>query len=370
VWEAADELFRRGEEFRTALPTAEARSRMYYDSAWAFRWLSEVEINRAWDELRKQANGKPVERSKVPVQGAEEREFTAYRKLIEDFPDAAAAIDARFELAELLAERGQTDDAVKLLKDALDKEPTDKPVSPDLLERVRLRLGAALAAKKEFPAAAAQFDAVAANAKSPYLAQALYRSGECLVSAGEYEKAAEKLKIFRDKGEFHNVGGLSDRAMLRLGQALLGAKKWDEARQAFETTLQRFGNGNPFAADARYGVGLAQQGAGKLDEAVGTFQAVIAATTAEVAAKAQLQIGQCRLAQKKYAAAAAAFQLVAFTYDFPEVGYAATLEAARAFADDGKPAEAERVLAKLLKDAPKDSEWAKAAAERLGKLKK
>ena len=86
--------------------------------------------------------------------------------------------------------------------------------------------------------------------------------------------------------------------------------------------------------------------------------------------QAQVQVGQCRLAQKKYAEAANAFLVVPYTYDYPEIGYAALLEAARAFAEDNKPADAEKVLRKVLKDAPKDSEWAKAATERLGKLKK
>ena len=370
IGQAADQLFQRGDQFKAPLPTAAARSRMYYDAAWAWRWLAEDEIAKARETLQKQANGKEVERAKIPVQPSEERSFVAYRKLIDEFPETSGAVDARFELSELLAEREQFDDAVKFLKAALDAEPSDKPVSPDALERIRLRLGATLAAKKDYPAAAAQFDAVASNPKSPYLAQAMYRAGETYLSAGEFEKAIEKLKLFRDKGEFHNVGGISDRAMLRLGQALLGAKKWDEAKQAFETGLQRFGNGNPFAADVRYGVGVALQNAGKYDEAVNAFQAVTAATTAEIGAKSQLQIGQCRLTQKKYADAAAAFLVVPYTYEFPELSHAALLEAARALTDDNKPDQAARVLAKLIKDAPADSEWSKAAKERLDKLKK
>jgi tetratricopeptide (TPR) repeat protein len=150
---------------------------------------------------------------------------------------------------------------------------------------------------------------------------------------------------------------------------LAGSKEWDKSRQAFEVFLQRYGN-SPFAPDARYGIGWAHQNRSKYDEAVASYQQVIAATTAEVAAKAQLQIGQCRMAQKRYAEAAAMFMVVPYTYDFPALGYAASLEAARAFAEAGQPDQAEQVLRKLLKDAPKDSEWAKAAQERLGKLKK
>jgi TolA-binding protein len=390
VLEAGDGLVRRAEEFKAALPAAEPRARMLYDAAWAYRTLAEEEVAAARDEARKEAHRKLVEaalkrlplnspppyiplpeidRARLPLQRAEERAHAAYRKLIEEFADAAISVDARFELAEMLADRNDHAAAVKLLKEALDKEPADKPVPPDTTERIRLRLGASLVAVKDYAAAASQFEAVAGNDKSPYRAQALYRLGECMAAAGEFAKAAEKLAVFRDRAEFHNVAGVSDRAVLRLGQALAAAKEWDRSRQTFEVFLQRYGN-SPFAAEARYGIGWALQHQNKLDEAVRAYEQVIAATTAEPAAKAQLGIGQCRLAQKRYAEAAAAFLLVRYTYDYPELGYAAALEAARAFAEGNQPEQAEKVLKKLVKDAPPDSEWSQAARERLEKLKK
>jgi len=391
IVEAGDQLSRRGEEFKNPLPTSDARARMYYDSAWAWRFLAEEEVAKVRDEMRKQAHGKLVEeavkklpagspppqipvpeidRASVPVQPHEERAFNAYKKHIDEFPETAASVDARFELAELLAERGKNDEAVKLLKDALDKEPGDRPVSSDTTERVRLRLGASLYLKKDFAAAASQFSTVAGNAKSPYIAQAMYRAGESLLAAGEFAKATEKLIVFRDKPEFHNRDGISDRALLALGRSLAGEKNWDPSRQTFEVLLQRFGANNPFAVDARYGIAWSLQNQAKYDEAIASYQQVVAATVAEVAARSQIQIGQCKLVQKKFAEAAAAFLVVPYTYDYPELAFAAMLEAARALAADNKPSDAERVLQKLLKDAPKDSDWAKAAQERLKELKK
>jgi TolA-binding protein len=369
ILQAADELMNRAERFRNDPATAAASARMRYDAAWVYRGLAEEEVAAAWEQLKKQADGKVVPRGKVPVQRGEERAFGAYRKLIDDFPDAALATVARFELAELQAERGEYDAAAALLKDAADKEPTDSPVPPETVERIRLRLGAVLAAKKNYAAAATQFEAVAGSPKSPHLAHALDRAGECLLAAGEPAKAAERLAVFRDKGEFHNVAGVSDRALLRLGQALAATKDWDKSRQTFELFLQRFGN-SPLAADARYGIGWTLQHQGKYDAAVSAYQQVIAATASETAAKAQLQIGQCRLMQKKPADAALAFLVVPYTYsDYPEVGYAAILEAARAFAENKQPDQAKRVLKKLAQDAPPGSEWATTAKERLEKLK-
>ena len=127
---------------------------------------------------------------------------------------------------------------------------------------------------------------------------------------------------------------------------------------------------SPVAAEARYGIGWALQHQGKYDEAVNQYELVTKLTTAEVAAKAQTQVGLCRMAQKRYAEAATALMVVPYTYDYPELGYAAVLEAARALAEDRKPDQAERLLRKLLKDAPADSEWSKAAKERLEKMRR
>ncbi len=391
LFQAAEELVNRAEAFKGAMPTGEGRARMLYDAAWAYRELATDEVNGTREAMRRDAHAKlideakkklpanapapnlpvpEIDRAKVPVQRGEDRALNAYKKLFEEFPDAAIGVDARLELAEMRAERNEHAEIVKVLKEALDKEPTDRPVPPDTVERARLRLGASLYATKDFAAAASQFDGVAGNAKSPYFAQALYRCGESLFAQGEYAKAVEKLSPFRDRGELHNVGGVSDRAMLRLGFALIAAKKAEEGRVALETMLQRFGAGNPFAAEARFGFAQALFAQGKFDEAVKAFEAVIAATQSDLAAKAQMGIGQCRLAQKKFGDAASAFLVVPYTYDYPELANAAVLEAARAFEDDKKPEQAEKLLAKLMKDTPVDSEWHQAAKERLAKLKK
>jgi tetratricopeptide (TPR) repeat protein len=89
-----------------------------------------------------------------------------------------------------------------------------------------------------------------------------------------------------------------------------------------------------------------------------------------VAAKAQLHIGLCRLAQGRPQDAAAAFLAVPMTYDYPELGYAAYLEAARAY-EAGQSLElAIKTLEKLIALAPAESDWNKKAKEKLAQLKK
>jgi tetratricopeptide (TPR) repeat protein len=294
---------RRAEEFKAAQPRAEARCRMLYDAAWA----------------HKAAGGDPA---------------PGYTKLIAEFPDLLLAVEARLDLAELLADNGKPDDAAKLLRAALDAEPIDKPTPPETTERIRLRLGAALFDRKEFAAAQGQFEAVARNQKSPHRGQAVYRSAECLMAQKKFPEAADKLKVFRDNGAFHNVSGVSDRAVLRLGHTLLELKQWEPARQAFELVTARYGGNGPWAADARYGAGRALQNLGRFDDAGRAFQAVYV------------------------------------TSERPDLKFAAMVEHARVLAVQKKPDDAAKLLERVLQDAPKDSEWAKAAKEQLGKLKK
>ena len=206
---------------------------------------------------------------------------------------------------------------------------------------------------------------MAGNPKSPLVAQGLYRASEVLLAKNETAKAIEKLVLFRDKPEFQNVPGVTDRALLRLGYALGLDKKWDASRQAYELLVARFG-ASPWVHDARYGAGWALQNAGQFEPAVNWYTQVAAATTTELGAKAHLQIGLCRLEQKRYGDAAAALLIVPYTFDYPELCATALCEAARALVEDKKPEQAERLLKKVVKDYP-TTEWAKVAQERLGK---
>jgi TolA-binding protein len=334
----AKQFEQRAETYRPAHPQSEARARLLYDAAWAHR----------------AAGTDPV---------------PAYTALIAQYPDLSLAVEARLELAELVVEK-KPDDAIKLLKEALDKEPTDKPIPPETIDRIRIRLGVALFEKKDFAAAQGQFDAVGNNDKSPQRAHGLYRSAECLLALGKPDDAQKKLVIFRDNPAFHNVGGVSDRALLRLGHAYTLLKQWDPSRQAFETVIARYGNNNTWAVDARYGIGWAFQNQGRFDDAVNAYALVTQATTDERAAKSHLQIGLCRAAQSKWGDAGKSFATVYFGYDLPDLKFPALLEHARVLVEEKQPDEAVKLLERVLKDAPKDGEWAKAAQERLDKLKK
>jgi TolA-binding protein len=131
--------------------------------------------------------------------------------------------------------------------------------------------------------------------------------------------------------------------------------------------VSRFGNG-PWVNEARYGVGWAWQNQKQYDNAVNAYTQVANSTATELGAKAQLQIGLCRLEQKKLPEATTALLVVPYTYDYPELSAVALVEAARAFAELKQQDQATRLLQRVIKDHP-DSPWAKVAKERLDALK-
>jgi TolA-binding protein len=383
VRDAVAYLENQAEGLKNRQPPTEARARMLYEAAWGCRALAEVEVAAArakiqqerWQKLKDDVAKKTppghtppsvpapaVSAGDVPLQPSEQKARGDYAALIASFPDLPLAGDARFELAELHAERNDHDTAIKMLREALDKEPP-----PELTDKVRLRLGACLAAKGDNHAALGQFAAVYGNAKSAYAGQAYYRAGECRLALGEPAEAVKVLAVFRDRGEFQNLAGVTDKALLRLGHSLAQLKQWDASRQAHEQVAGRFPQ-SLWVHEARYGIGWALQNQKRFDEAVGVYQQVASGTATEVGAKAQLQIGLCRLEQKRYPEAATALLVVPFTYDYPEWNAAALVEAARTFGELKKKDQAVKLLERVIRDYPQ-SKWAEVAKERLASIK-
>jgi tetratricopeptide (TPR) repeat protein len=383
IRDAVQYLEAQAEQLRDRPQAAELRARLLYEAAWGSRALAEAEVTAAREALQRQRWQKQQEEAarktppgetplagplpevrlnEVPVQPAEQKVRSLYQAIIASFAEQPLASDARFELAELFSERSEHDSALKLLRERLDRE-----TAPELTEKLRLRLGVCLSAKGDLKGALAQFTAVISSPKSAFRAQAHYRAGECLLAQGTPAEAVKHLTLFRDQGEYQNVSGVTDRALLRLGQALAQLKQWDESRQAHEQVSNRFGQ-SPWIHEARYGIGWACQNLGQFDNAVSAYNQVTGGTLAEIAAKAQLQIGLCRLEQKRYPEAALALLVVPFTYDYPELSAAALCEAARTFVALKQPDQAVRLLERVLHDHG-SSPWAAVAKERLAGLK-
>ncbi len=218
IKESVGFLESQAEQLKKSEALQEVRARMLYEAAWGNRLLAEPEVKNARAAIALEMHKKlgpaaakfappevPVE--KVPLQAAEKKARGLYQMVIEGFPDLPLASEARFELAELLAQRHEMEPALKLLTDALDKEP-----SPELTEKIRLHLGSIQAAKGNLKGALAQFDAVAQNPKSPLIGWAHYRAGEAFIQNQQFADAIKRLLVFRDQPPLQNQPGLTDRA--------------------------------------------------------------------------------------------------------------------------------------------------------------
>jgi TolA-binding protein len=362
---------------------SEIRARLLYEAAWGCRELAGPEIAAARVKVQENLLKKMQEESRkdpskpvpavapevapadVPLQPSEEKARALYRQVIDDkaFGDLPLASEVRLELADLHAQRGEQEPAIKLLEEAIGKD-----LPAELADRLRIRLGTCYAARKDLKAALAQFEAVARDPRRPGAGQAQYQAADCLLVAGDPTAATERLAVFRDEKPFQNLPGLTDLALLRLGQAYGKMGQWDKSRQAYELVLARFGGGR-WAPEARYGIGYTWQVRKEFDKAVAAYTRVTSAGGAEVAARAQFQIGLCRREQKRYGDAAAAFLVVALTYDSPEWSAASLCEAARTLTLDGKGPQAERLLQRAIKDYPR-SKWAGVGRELLKDLKR
>ncbi|TMQ30713.1 MAG: tetratricopeptide repeat protein, partial [Planctomycetota bacterium] len=142
------------QEKRPALPL---RARLLNEAVWMVRAGADAEVGAARAKLQgkmrqevqeaankstpqgQQAPQVPppdVPLAKVELQPSEKKVRALYQAIIDSFPDLPLAVEARLELAELLAAREEFPAAINLLDQALDKEPP-----PDMASRIRLRLG-------------------------------------------------------------------------------------------------------------------------------------------------------------------------------------------------------------------------------------
>ncbi|HEV7406488.1 MAG TPA: tetratricopeptide repeat protein [Chthoniobacteraceae bacterium] len=370
IRDAAESFQVDAEKLSAVAGATEAQVRMLYEGAWCHRLLAEAELDAAklkaqregLDKTKPAGEQPPADPAPTALAPAEQHAVEFYRKILATAPDSAVAAQARSELAELYSKHEKNDEAVDLLMDALEKSP-----ATEVPERIRLGLAAAHLARKNPKQALACVQPIVANAASPNAAEARAIAAEALMQQQDWPKAIEQLVPFRDDQKLRSIANVSDRALLRLGHALAQAGQWDASRQTMEAVVQRYPQ-SPWVDEARYGIGWAWQNQKNFDGAVTAFAEVAKRTAAEVAAKAQLQIGLCRLDQKRFEEAETALLSVPLTYAYPEWSAAARCEAGRAQMELKKPDEAARNWQRVIKDYPK-SPWSAVAQKNLAALK-
>jgi TolA-binding protein len=384
IRDAVFALQARADTLGRGAPGSPAHLDALYEIAWSCRSLAEVELELAVRQLRQEAVerlrvklGKQLPAGQAPAAIREPEiavadvamplsERTAleyYERLVVAAPEAPLACQARVELAELYARRGQYEQAARALSAALNQRP-----APELVPQIRVRLAAASLGCKKFAVAQGQAEAVALEAASPLASYARYLMGEACFQQQEWKRAIDRLAPFRDQGALQNVPDVSDRALLRLGEAYLKIAQFDACRQTLAALSQRFPQ-SPWIDEALYTIGLACQKQEQYDQAVEAFRQVTGRTASAWGAQAQLQIGLCRMAQKRPADARQAFLAVPFTYDYPEWQAPAYVEAARASLELKQGEIAVLYLQKVTQQYA-GSPWAQAARDQLDAMEK
>ena len=347
--------------------------RLLYELAWCCRALAEGEKESARQRMQERARerikARPAKAAPsgaaeqppgwdlpivgaeaVPIQPAEAAARRHYRELIAVAQQGDLAARSRLELAEMEAQRRQYDSATRLLTEALEKSPPE-----DLAARIHLRLAEAALAREDLKAALDHARAAGGAAAGNDATQAAkigrYLAGETAMQKKDWAEAVKQLLPFRDNAAFQDSPGVSDRAMLRLGQAFAEAAQWEQARRSLEVLRQRFQRSD-WVPEATYAIGWAFESEKRWDDAVRYYQEVTRRSVAETAARAQLRIGLCRLAQDKAEEAAAELMAVPATYGYPQWNAAALVEAGKIYETLKRADEAVRAYRRALKAAP------------------
>lgn len=379
IRDAVQYFVTKAEEWRQQHPDSEVRARLLYQAIWSQRGFADAEAEAArvkrQQELKQQLQaeaaksapqGQPVPEvaapevtlAKIELQPTEKKVRALYQELISAFPDLPLSGDARLELAELHVQREDHATAIRLLGEALDKEPP-----AELADRMRLRLGVCHFAKGDLKAALGQFEVLAANPQHAQAGQGHYRAAECHWRLDNLAEAEKHLVVFRDVEVFQNQVGISDIALLRLGHLLGRHKQWEPARRAFEQLIARFGDSG-WVPEARYGIGWTWQNQKDYPNALAAYPQAIGESTAESAARAQLQIGICQVEAKQLAEALTTLRAVPAKFPFPELSVLALAEAAHVAGQLKQPEQAEKLWRQVIHDYPK-SPWAEIAKKRL-----
>ena len=124
-------------------------------------------------------------------------------------------------------------------------------------------------------------------------------------------------------------------SLYRAGACAANEKKWPESQKFFETLTREFPEFEQFH-DARYGLALALQKQGRLDDARGIDEDVAKATDTETAAKARFMLGEIAFAERKYEDAIEQYVMVTSGYAYKHWQGLAQFEIGRCFLSLGK----------------------------------
>lgn len=293
--------------------------------------------------------------------GDSEGADAAFGRIVAEFPDSPRAADARLNLAESAFRAGRMDDVETLLAPILES----KAGEPKVLQSALYRLGRARAERKDWQAAGAAFDRLAADYPDGlYPREARFWAAESAYQAGDAATAEAGFASLADETSDAAEPWLAT-AHLRRIQALILLKRWDDVLTR-AAALESAQPDHPQAAEIQYARGQAFQALARFDEAREALQrAIDARKGSTLAAQAQFLRGETFFHQKNYKSAVREFLKVDVLYDAPKWQALALLEAGKVFERLDQWSDAAQAYEKLLDDPTAPGATAREAAERL-----
>jgi TolA-binding protein len=341
--------------------------KQYDQGADAFRTLLKEKpdydkADRAWYEL-----AFALKDAKKDREAAE-----AFRQLAVKFPGSPLAGESWFRVGRFHEEARQWAEAEKAFASGLEKVPASSP----LREKLKYKQGRALFYQKKYAEATTVLLAqMKQHPKGALLADARYLAAESLYQAGN---ALDALPLFEQVAQT-KAKEYQARSLYQCGRCLADLRRWPESQKTYEKLLGDFPDFE-LIQEGRYGLGLALQNQGRLDEARAVYEKVATrGNLTETAAKARYMIGECAFQtaalsrdptarQKKYREAIESFQ-TAVLLPYPEWQAKGYYEMGRCFKELNDRKNAIGALEQVVRKFP-DRPEARAAARVIAGLKK
>jgi TolA-binding protein len=284
-----------------------------------------------------------------------------YARLLKEHPESKLGPAVRVELAEILYGQKAYEGATELLEAAMKADRVDAKLRANAAYRLGWcyqKLGKAAKAAEAFGSVDAK-----ATGSDEIAASAVLQAGLAYADAGRFDQSEAALTRFVKE---YSTNGQVGVAMLKLGEVQAEEGKYAESAGTFAAFLQKDPK-DPFACRAHFGIGWALENQKKYEEARASYQRAIASTNGETAARAQFQVGETYLYERKFDQAIPALLAVEDVYAYPTWSARALLEAGRAFEELKQADQAKKQYEQLIskyKDAPE----AGAARDRLAAL--
>jgi len=238
----------------------------------------------------------------------------------------------------------------------------------DLADRLRVRMASLQLSKGDAKGALATVNEIISSQRTVYAGYAHLIAVEAAYQIKDYATAIERAKLFIDVRPYGRLSGTADHALLRMAHAQQQLGQWKESHETLEIWMTRFNALSPLQHDAKFASALALENLKEYDRAATLFLEVAGRNSGELGAKAGLRAGLMRLEQKQYSEALSPLLTVVYAYDDPDLNPPAMVNAAKALTALGKPAEAKRLLGRVIKDFP-SGQWAVEARKQLEVIK-